>query len=452
MRPARVQERTRFRLLGDSSPVVSMPVDQPSPSTDPPQRPGKRKSVLPEPDQSPGSLQRRIPVWNAARHLRTKRSAPELGLPADEESTEEDQIDEETLFEEGLGDLDDPLGELSEPGQAAPIVLAGDPASYNNPQRDGELWRSSASTLDHRPDPESGDGGHPRVEPQGEAAWAGRQTVSLWWVLAGAVCIGIVWIFLSRSFDNPVNPTELSEPERLWMNEDMGDVAIADFVARTSELLPAAEQMLEKVNSEEGPELVPLLRGGEESWRRRQSWLNRRPSSGGYYPVTKRQLYAATSKGHPYLIMVGLDKNYAEAVAYFISGDDGTFKYDWEASEGYSELLPGEVDQHTGDGPKLIRGIVLPSSFYPPKFSEEDFQCYTLHHRDRGEFVWLFARRGSEANKRIVSNFSRRVTQGTLGRVTVRVRKGPEGSRANQLELVEFVNPDWFVPLGNPGS
>ena len=66
--------------------------------------------------------------------------------------------------------------------------------------------------------------------------------------------------------------------------------------------------------------------------------------------------------------------------------------------------------------------------------------------------MWLFARRSSEANKRIVSNFSRRVTQGTLGRVTVRVRKGPEGARANQLELVEFVNSDWFVPLTDPSS
>ena len=429
-----------------------MPVDQPPPSTDPPQRPGKKKSVIPEPGQSPGSLQRRIPVWNAARHMRRKRSLPESDLSSDTESAGEEAIDEETLFEEGLGDLDDPF-ELSESSQSVPPVLAGGPASYNT-QRSDEHRRSPVSTLERRPDSDPGPraAGDSRLEPQGEAAWARRQTVSLWWVLAGAVCIGIVWIFLSHSFDNPIDPAELREPKRLWMNEDVGEDGIAEFVARTSQVLPVVEQVLEKVNSAEGPDLIPLLRGGEESLRTRQMWLDRQPSSKGHYPRTERQLYAAVSKGHPYLIMVGLDESYAEAVAYFTSEADGTFKYDWEASEGYSELLPGEVDQHTGDGVKLIRGIVLPSSFYPPKFPEEDFQCYTLHHRDRGEFMWLFALRGSEANKRVVSNFSRRVTQGTLGRVTVRVRKGPEGSRANQLELVEFVNSDWFVPLADPSS
>ncbi|MEC9056448.1 MAG: hypothetical protein VX633_14120 [Verrucomicrobiota bacterium] len=405
--------------------------------------------MLPEPSQSPGSLQRRIPVWNAARHMRRKRSLPESDLSSDTESAGEEAIDEETLFEEGLGDLDDPL-ELSESSQSVPLILAGDPASYNT-QRSDEHWRSPVSTLEHRPDP-GPTAGDSRLEPQGEAAWARRQTVSLWWVLAGAVCIGIVWIFLSRSFDNPIDPVELREPKRLRMNEDVGEDGIAEFVARTSQVLPAVEQVIEKVNRGEGTDLIPLLRGGEESFRTRQMWLDRQPPSTGYYPITERQLYAAVSNGHPYLIMVGLDETYAEAVAYFTSEADGTFKYDWEASEGYSELLPREVDQHTGDGVKLIRGIVLPSSFYPPKFPEEDFQCYTLHHRDQGEFMWLFARRSSEANKRIVSNFSRRVIQGTLGRVTVRVRKGPEGSRANQLELVEFVNSDWFVPVADPSS
>ena len=428
-----------------------MPVDQPPPSTDPPQRPGKRKSVLPEPGQSPGSLQRRIPVWNAARHMRTKRSIPESDLPSETEATGEEVIDEETLFEEGLGDLDDPLTDLSEPSRPSPLILARDPVR-DEMSRSGELWRQPVSPPENRPDPGRSDGGDSRLGPQGEAAWARRQTASLWWVLAGAVCIGIVWIFLSRSFDNPVDPAELSEPKRLWMNENVGEDGIADFVARTSQVLPAVEQLIEKVNVGEGTDLIPLLRGGEESFRTRQMWLDRQPPSTGYYPVTERQLYAAVSNGHPYLIMVGLDETYAEAVAYFTSEADGTFKYDWEASEGYSELLPGEVDQHTGDGLKLIRGVVLPSSFYPPKFPEEDFQCYTLHHRDRGEFMWLFARRSSEANKRIVSNFSRRVTQGTLGRVTVRVRKGPKGARSNQLELVEFVNSDWFVHLADPSS
>lgn len=156
--------------------------------------------------------------------------------------------------------------------------------------------------------------------------------------------------------------------------------------------------------------------------------------------------------GNPYLMLMGLDKDYVAAVAYFTTDAAGSFKYDWEASEGYSELLPGEEGQLVSKDPQLMRGIVTPSTFYPPAFPELEFQCYVIHHRDAGNFIWAFARRGSEANKRMRGHFSLRMTELTRGRVTVRVQQGPEGARANQLELVEFVNSDWFIPQGRSGS
>ncbi len=99
-----------------------------------------------------------------------------------------------------------------------------------------------------------------------------------------------------------------------------------------------------------------------------------------------------------------------------------------------------------------MRGVILPSNFYTPIFPEEEYQCYTVHHRDPGEFVWAFARRSSEANKRAMGHFGNQAVKATQGRATIRVRKGPEGARLNQLELVEFVNSDWFIPTTTPKS
>jgi len=459
-------------------------------------RSGSRKPGLPSPGDS-GMLQRRLPVWDAARRLQGKESPPEEGPAAGE-----DPLSEELLFEEELGDLDLPSAGATASGQvesalytAPPIQPTRSPvindsrreaeleqrhreaelerqqrgAEVERRQREAELARrhrqaeldqrqgdaklppSSQPMLAQRRIPESDQRGQDRGQLQGEDAWTGRQAVSLWWILAGAVCIAIVWVFLSSSFNTPINPARMEEPERLEMNEDMSNVPVADFVARAAEILPEVGNVLDSANSAGGPELAQFIRGGEESWARREAWAERKPSaSRGHYPLTKRQLHAASSRQHAYLILVGMDSDHLEAVAYFVSDDDGNFKYDWEASEGYSELLPGEVNQLTGKEPKLMRGIILPSSFYTPSFPEEEFQCYTVHHRDPGEFVWVFARRSSEANKRVMGHFNSQAIGGTLGRVTVRVRKGPEGARSNQLELVEFLNSDWFMPTVTP--
>jgi len=297
--------------------------------------------------------------------------------------------------------------------------------------------------------PGSGRQRHHRGEAKQEADWMGGQVMSLWWVLAGALCIVVLLVFLSGSFNTPVNPTSLEEPNRMTMNEDLSDDPLAEFVAPDSEILPELEDLLEKVNSAEGPELVKFIRGGEESRLRRVAWLERKPVPARHYPFRRRQLRAASSGKYAYLLVVGLDPDYLEAVAYFAKEGD-SFRYDWEASEGYSEILPGETDQLASEESKLMRCIAMPSNFYTPSFLEEEFQGYTLHHSDPGEFVWAFARRSSEGNKKIMSHFSGRVFMATVGRVTVRVRKGPEGAPSNQVEIVEFVHSDWFTPMVTP--
>ena len=360
-------------------------------------------------------------------------------------------LDEKSLFETELDDLARTGSESASEDGSISSVLAGETAAKvprwvaraGEPVQPNRL-SSIASETDH--------GERSEWELQGEAAWTGLHAGSLWWVLAGILGVGVVVFFLVQSFDNPVRPTSIDEPQRAVISDDISNIPIADLVIRAAEIMPMASQVLGEAHSGRGLEEAQLLRGGKNSWEKRKLWAGRRPSSGGHYPVSQLQLNAATLMGHPYLILMGLDKDYVASVAYFTSEADGSLKYDWEASEGYSELLPGEVGQLRGNDPLLMRGIVTPSTFYPPAFPELEFQCYVIHHRDAGNFIWAFARRGSEANKRMRGHFSLRLTPSTMGRATVRVQKGPEGARANQLELVEFINSDWFVLMDHSGG
>ena len=339
------------------------------------------------------------------------------------------------------------------------VEVAEEPVARPSPMARGPVSRSGDATVPQpqevplsEPDaPASRRRRHYGGESQEEDGWASGQTMSLWWVLAGGGCIAVIWIFLSQTFDTPVNPEALKEPNRHVMSDDLSDVPIADFVARSTEILPVITEMMEKASKVEGSELVPLIRGGENSAALRGGWLARKALPARHHPVSQRQLHAASSAGSPYLIMAGLDKEHLESVAYFVS-DNGEFKFDWEASEGYSELLPGEEEKLSDNEPKLMRAIVRPSTFYTPQFPEEKFQSYMLHHRDPGQFVWAFALRSSEANTKLRSFFdiALRSLPSTRFRVTVRVRKGPEGARANQLEIVEYLHPDWFTPEEAP--
>tara|TARA_B100001093_G_scaffold515701_1_gene592610 strand:- start:744 stop:2009 length:1266 start_codon:yes stop_codon:yes gene_type:complete len=413
---------------------------------DPPPRRPNWKTILPEKSES-GARHHEAPrerdsAWS-------KKSGDTMGGEAFPQSKV--PLDEKSLFETELDDLAGGGSEsASEEGSISSasagetaakvprwVARAGEPAKPNR-------LSSIASEADH--------GERSEWELQGEAAWTGLHTGSLWWVLAGILGVGVVVVFLVQSFDNPVRPTSTEEPQRAVISGDISNIPIADLVIRAAEIMPMVTQVLEEAHSGRGLEVVPLLRGGKNSWERRNSWEDRRPRSGGYYPVSQLQLNAAALMGRPYLMLMGLDKDYVASVAYFTSEADGSFKYDWEASEGYSEILPGEGDQLQGNDPRLMRGIVTPSTFYPPAFPELEFQCYIIHHRDAGNFIWAFAKRGSEANKRMRGHFSLPLTPAIMGRATVRVQKGPKGARVNQLELVEFINSDWFIPRDHSGG
>ena len=234
-------------------------------------------------------------------------------------------------------------------------------------------------------------------------------------------------------------------PKRPVMKDGLEKNPIADFVTGAGQILPEVSVLLEKVASISDEELPGFIRGGMKSMENRRDWIARKAKGARHHPIAKRQLHATELGKTAYLILLGLDSNHLSAIAYFVK-EDGEFKYDWEASEGYSDLLPNEVDQLADDEPKLMRVVVSLSNYYTLQFTEAEYRAYSLHHQDPGEFVWAFAKRGSAVDQRLMASYLSPDLDGTQHRATVQVRKGPEGARANQLEIVEFLHTDWFTP------
>lgn len=283
-----------------------------------------------------------------------------------------------------------------------------------------------------------------KVEPVGEDAWTGGQIMSLWWVLAGLGCLIVVGIAL-WSFGSSKAGEKVVQPTRAKSAQNLDKIPIAEFVNNAVPILPEVTELLEVALSAEDGSFAEFIRGGEQSAELWRSWKARNPESARHHPIVSRGLHAAAVGGSGYLVLVGLGADHLAAVAYFVKEGDA-FKYDWEASEGYSELLPDEVEQLADAEPKLMRVIISPSDFYTSHFPEEEYMAYSLHHQDPGKFIWAFAKRTSLANQKLIASYLARDLPGTQNRATVMVRKGPEGARANQLEIVEFLHTDWVTP------
>lgn len=268
--------------------------------------------------------------------------------------------------------------------------------------------------------------------------------MSLWWVLAGLGCLLVLGFVILWNFDSNAGD-QIGSPTRIKMRQDIDEIPISEFVVRSEEILPELAELLDIALKNQEGDFAKFIRGGEESAERWKAWKARKQISARHHPTVRRQLHAAVIGGAGYLVLAGLDANHLEAVAYFVKEAD-EFKFDWEASEGFSELLPTEVEQLADDEPKLMRGVAAPANFYTTHFPEEEFQAYTLHHQDPGDFVWGFAKRSSDANTKMMASYAGVDLAGTRDRVTVKVRRGPEGARANQLEIVEFLHSDWFTP------
>ncbi len=389
----------------------------------------RQRGQVPDPRQpkSSGLVRRQVVVGKKAKrtreeppgpHPKPAPARPEIRERALEEESGPPQVSEE--WDEVLSD-DVPLTPVTPASSGATSAPRGGRAQKSERRR----HRKKLQGL------------------QGEEAWSGVQSMSLWWVLAGILCVAVVAYFLAMNFNDREQVRKIKTPQRTLVKKDFEPSEVSEFVAAAEDLLPGMAEVLEAFKAAEGEDLVPLMPEGAESLARFQEWRARQAVPARYDVASARELHAAALGKKAYLVLTGLDKEHLAAAAYFIRRD-GKFLYDWEASEGYSELLPGEAEELDDEEPRLMRAVVSVSGFYTPQFPEKEYRCYALHHRDPGVYIWAFAKRNTVLDTKMLATYYGRDVPGTSGRVTVRVRKGPEGARFNQFEIVEFVQNDWI--------
>jgi hypothetical protein len=140
--------------------------------------------------------------------------------------------------------------------------------------------------------------------------------------------------------------------------------------------------------------------------------------------------------------------DHSPGTIFFLKEGD-RYVIDWEATVGFSELLPGEVAKLPDCEPRLMRAVLVEAVFYQTGgYTEDDFLCVTLHHRDQNEFLWAYAPMGSNA-ERVISNYLAEKSVEIRERaVTLKVRKGTASAQPNQVEIVEFQHWGWVAPNG----
>jgi hypothetical protein len=174
-----------------------------------------------------------------------------------------------------------------------------------------------------------------------------------------------------------------------------------------------------------------------------QEWRERFPGAASFREESTHEIHASGNDRFAYVIMTGVRDDYSPLMAYFVK-EDGRMVLDWEASEGYSEVLIDEVDALRDGKPRMMRGVIGLSNFYTDVYPEKDYRCYTLHHDDPGEWLWAYAKRESEVDFRLISHMQARDSLGRSRRVTVKLTKNQEGSRDNQVEIEEFLFGGWI--------
>lgn len=288
-----------------------------------------------------------------------------------------------------------------------------------------------------------------KLHKLGEDSWSMNERMSLWWVLAGVTCVMLVGYFLVQAIDRVKRGEQLSSPDRVDYTIDLEDAPIAALVSRSGDMLPEVETILATIIEADGDPPAELLRGGEASLAKRQEWRARTNGSARYEVKTNRELHAAAIGDTGYLLLTGIDPDHLQAVAYFVEEEDGRYLFDWEASEGYCELLPSDVHHLNDDNERVMRVVISIGNYYSPAFPEDEYQCYAFHNlpnQTDEKYLWGFAKRDSPEDRRLMASYEDPDVRGTERRVTLKVRRGPADSLKNHVEIVEYLHTDWLTP------
>ena len=278
-----------------------------------------------------------------------------------------------------------------------------------------------------------------------EAEWRGTGA-PVWWLGGAVICmlsigIGVTWKIRSGEKGSPVVASR--EPTIFTPSGNIESLPIADFVLDSGDLLPVVREILNAVETGAGG--AELLRDGEASMDRMKEWRERVPAPAPFGDNGHHEIHASAIRDFGYLLMTGDRSDFSRLMAYFVR-EEGVLLLDWEATEGYSEVALGEVASLPGGEDRMMRVVFGTSNFFTEQYPEGEYRCYTLHQRDPGEWLWAYVPLGSPADRSLITQLNFRDPLGRGRRATIKIGKGVEGSRPNQVEITEFLFGDWIDP------
>lgn len=278
-----------------------------------------------------------------------------------------------------------------------------------------------------------------------EWGW-GQYHGSLWWVLAGLSCIGLLGFYLYTAVTPRAEGKPLPSPYRPPPLSGIEGSPIEMLVNQSAELLPVLADLVAKAQAPTGKGSADLFRGGEEGRTKRRDWNQRVEKPADFDLSAPHQLHASVVAKTPYLYLKGTRLDHTPGSIYFVE-EEGRYLIDWEATEGYSEVLPQEVADLADREPRLMRCLLMETVFHRAEgYPEDAFLCVTLHHRDRNTFLWAYAPMGSSQEKLITEYLTRKPAGVSERPVTLKVRKGAVSGTGNQVEIVEFHHWEWVAP------
>ena len=275
-----------------------------------------------------------------------------------------------------------------------------------------------------------------------EQVWGEQRRVPLWWMTSGLVAVIVIGIFLKENEKQDAPGEVITEHQRFISETRIEITPVSELIAIGQSVIPQLVKTLSKVEgSTEGVEEFVL--GGAESLARMQGWNAKMGRKAAVKEDGVIGLMAASIGDHGYLLMSGLRDDYSNYVAYFVQVD-GELLLDWEATEGYSDLLPKEFIK-LGESEVQARMLVSPSSFYSQIFPESEYLSVLLTHLDQEHYLWGYVRRDASDFELLSSYLSSPVTVVTAGRLILKLAKGPDEALSNQVEITGVTGIDWLT-------
>ncbi|MEO5917775.1 MAG: hypothetical protein ABIS50_26320 [Luteolibacter sp.] len=194
-------------------------------------------------------------------------------------------------------------------------------------------------------------------------------------------------------------------------------------------------------------EIIPMIRDGAVMKDTlAKSWQPMTVSS-QWAPADDSSWIVVELAGHSCGLLEGNLPDHSKFAAYFIN-DHNRLLLDWKATTAYGTATFKELESGPCDGSE-IRGVLSISTFYTANFPEADYQSFSLASPDEETAIWCYASRSS----RDIGKIAQELQTGSIitepkgpKKMTLRLKRGPEGALPNQWLIEEMLHVDWVSP------